>query len=70
MKRTMLENAVQPLDELRAIKIQADQHKTQNGIDLTYDQYVELLMSAASNYDTQFKPKEHHGIPAGRRAVY
>jgi hypothetical protein len=61
MKRIMLENAVQPLEELRAIKIQADQHKTQSGVDLTYDQYVNLLTSAASNYDTQFQPKERSG---------
>lgn len=70
MKRTMLENAVQPLTELRAIKIQADQHKTQSGIDLTYEQYVDLLMSAASNYDIQFKPKDRHGSAPSRRAVY
>jgi hypothetical protein len=70
MKCIMLENAVQPLEELRAIKIQADQHKTQSGVDLTYDQYVNLLTSAASNYDTQFQPKERSGNTSNRRAIY
>jgi hypothetical protein len=52
VKRTMLENAVGQYPELRAVKTQAAQHKTQNGgIDLTYDEYCSLLMSAAQEYD-------------------
>jgi hypothetical protein len=70
MKRIMFENAVQPLEELCAIKIQADQYKTQSTVDLTYDQYVHLLMSAASNNNTQFRPKERSGNPSSRRAIY
>ena len=69
-KRTMLENAVHDLDELRQVKAQADQHKTQSGRDLTYDQYVELLKSAASTYDAQFVPKLRSAARAPRRAVY
>jgi hypothetical protein len=57
----MLQNAVHPLEELRAIKTQADQHKTQSGVDLTYEQYIHLLVSAAMNYDSQFLPKNHQG---------
>ena len=70
LKRTMLENAVNPIEELRVVKAQANQHKTQSGVDLTYEQYVNLLVSAASNYDTQFMPKERQGQPSPRRAVY
>ena len=70
LKRVMLQNAVHPLEELRAVKTQADQHKTQSGVDLTYEQYVHLLVSAATNYDTQFLPAERQGQPSPRRAVY
>jgi hypothetical protein len=38
IKRNLLENAVGQVQELRAIKTQAAQHKTQNGgIELTYE---------------------------------
>ena len=48
----MLENAAGQYQELRAVKSQAAQHKTQNGgIDLTYKQYCTLLLSAAQEYD-------------------
>jgi hypothetical protein len=67
MQRMLLENAVHPLEELRAVKNQADQHKVQGGKELTYDEYESLLLSAANNYDSQFKPKSG---PNGRRAVY
>jgi hypothetical protein len=70
-KRHMLQNAVHPVQELRAVKTQADQHKTQTGKELTYDQYVNLLLSAASPaYDAQFAPKTHFAARAPRRAVY
>jgi hypothetical protein len=66
----MLQNAVRPVQELRAVKTQADQHKTQTGKELTYDQYVNLLLSAASAYDAQFAPKTHFAARAPCRAVY
>ena len=53
-KRAMLENAIQPIPELRAVKVQADQHKVQTGWNLSYDQYLSLVESAAANYDSQF----------------
>ena len=65
LQRTMLENAVHPIDELRAIKVQADQHRTQTGTDLTYSQYCDLLMSASQQYDQKLMtpmrrtPKRH-----------
>jgi hypothetical protein len=67
----MLQNAVHPpVQEIRAVKTQADQHKTQTGKELTYDQYVNLLLSAASAYDAQFAPKTHSAARAPCRAVY
>jgi hypothetical protein len=57
-KRTMLENAVAPVEELRQVKINAELHKTKTGESLSYEEYVSLLLSAASTYDDQFKPKK------------
>jgi hypothetical protein len=54
----MLENAVAPLEELRQIKNNADLHTTRTGESLTYDQYSNLLLSAASAYDSMYtQPK-------------
>jgi hypothetical protein len=66
----MLQNAVHPVQELRAVKTQADQHKTQTGKELSYDQYVNLLLFAASAYNAQFAPKTHFAARAPCRAVY
>jgi hypothetical protein len=50
---------------------QINKYKTQAGKELTYDQYVNLLLSAASAYDAQFAPKTHFAARgAPRRAVY
>ena len=54
LQRTMLENAVHPLQELRAVKLQAEQHKTQTGKSLSLLEYSQLLQSAAVTYDAQF----------------
>ena len=52
VKRAMLENAVAQVPELRAVKTQAAQHKTQNGgLGLSYDQYRNLLASAVQYAD-------------------
>jgi hypothetical protein len=66
----MLLNAVHPVQELRAVKTQADQHKTQSGTDVTYDQYVRLLLSAASTYYAQFTTKTPFAARTPRHAVY
>ncbi|HEY9711418.1 MAG TPA: hypothetical protein V6D48_24640 [Oculatellaceae cyanobacterium] len=52
-QRAMLENAVHPITELRQVKLQADQFKTQSGKQLTYEEYCSLLLSAAQQYDMQ-----------------
>ena len=56
-KRTMLENAVAPIDELRQIKNNADLEKTKTGRTLTFSEYTSLLLSASAAYDEEFKPK-------------
>ena len=59
-----------PVTALWAIKDQADQHKTHSGITLTYEQYCNLLLSAASNYDASFVPKEAPFTRSKTRGVY
>jgi hypothetical protein len=56
-KRVMLQNSVNGIDELRQVKNTADHMATTSGTMLTYDEYVTLLLSAASAYNDQFKPK-------------
>jgi hypothetical protein len=54
--RTMLENAAAKISELRSVKAQTDQHRTQTGKSLTYPQYCQRVLSAAQQYDAQFEP--------------
>ena len=70
MKRTMIENAVFPIAELRAVKVQADQNKTRDGKELTYRDYVQLLLSAAQSFDNQFSHKNITAARPTRRNVY
>ena len=70
MKRTMIENAVFPIAELRAVKVQADQNKTRDGKELTYRDYVQLLLSAAQSFDNQFSHKNVAAARPTRRNVY
>ena len=57
-KRTMLQNAVHSINELRQVKNNADLLSTQGGVPLTYDEYTNLLMAAASAYDAQYQPQK------------
>ena len=57
-KRIILQNAVNGIDELRQVKNTADHMGTTTGKSLSYDEYITLLLSAASAYDDQFKPKK------------
>jgi hypothetical protein len=64
IKHVMLENAVHPIAELRAIKNQADQLKTNSGTALTYEEYSPLILSAAAfSYDTKLLSRARHGTP-------
>ena len=57
-KRTMLQNAVHGIDELRQVKNTADHLATSSGSKVTYDEYISLLLSAAAAYDAKFKPQK------------
>jgi len=70
MQRNLLENAVFPIKELCQVKSESDQHKVQTGKDFTYDQYVSLLLSAASTYDAQFQNKRPGSFGSNKRSVY
>jgi hypothetical protein len=67
-KRVLLQNAVNGIDELCLVKNTADHMATTSGTTLTYNEYVTLLLSAASAYNDQFNPKRskrhvlHHDI--------
>ena len=67
MQRTMLQNAVEGIPELNAVRIQADHQKVHDGKELSYDQYCSLLLSAAQTYDKKFFKKHP---PKSKRHVY
>jgi hypothetical protein len=54
----MLQNSVHPIEELRQVKNQADQYKTTTGNALSYDEYCNLLLSAAQQYDHALSGKK------------
>ena len=60
----MLENALASVGTLRTIKDQTDQHFSHSGRELTYEQYSNLIMSAANNYDIKFSSS---GIQSSRK---
>ena len=62
----MLENYVHPVKALRSVKDQADQLKIHNGREISYEQYSDLTIAAATNYDSQFKIN----TKKGSRTVY
>jgi len=66
----MLQNAVHPVMDLQNVKNQADQIKTQSGTKVNYEQYCNLLLSAASAYDASFAAKEAPSLWPKNRAVY
>ena len=61
MQRTMLKILVESIRELRNVVDQADQHKTHTGNELSYDQYCDLLISAANAYDDLLKFRASKG---------
>ena len=66
----MLENSVTKINKLRAVKDQASHDKVRTGKSLTYEQYQELLLSSAQNYDSQFTDARPTGRSRGTRTVY
>jgi hypothetical protein len=53
IKRVMLQTSVHEISELRSVKNHSDQHKTRTGVDLTFSEYLQLIESAASSYDSK-----------------
>jgi hypothetical protein len=53
-KGFMLEKAVSNISELRQVKNNADIEQTRSGSTLAFDQYLNLLLSAATAYDNPF----------------
>ena len=52
MKQMLLENAVNPIEELHAVKNTAQLLKVTSGNDPTFEQYCTLLATAAIQYDS------------------
>jgi hypothetical protein len=68
-KRTMLENAVHSISDLRQVQTQASHDKVRTGKAITFDQYMPLLLSASMVYDSSLgdsKPPKTRG----QRQVY
>jgi len=68
MQLALLQNAVVGLQALRAVKDNEDNSFARTGINLTYDQYSELLLSAAESYDLLIAHKK--GNKTATRGVY
>jgi hypothetical protein len=56
VKLLMLQNAVSDVPELHAVKVQASYDKARGLVALSYDQYCNLLLATASNYDLKNGP--------------
>ena len=54
IKRSILENDISGLAELRSVKITVTQLQVTNDRVDSYDGYISLLCGAAQIYDTQF----------------
>ena len=57
LMHTMLKTAVFGIEELRAVQNTADQLQVFTGKGQTYEEYCKLLISAATSYDDNHKPK-------------
>lgn len=68
LQRQMLENAVHDIPDLRNVKIQADHLRAFDGRTTTFNQYLNLLKSAAISYDSNFLPRG--SASTKRRTVY
>ena len=60
IKTIMLQNTVAGVSELHQVKTQSDHDRAHGGTTLTYEKYLNLLLSAASTYDSK------RGLTKGR----
>jgi hypothetical protein len=69
IKRVILQTAVHEILELRSVKTDSDQHKTRTWVDLTFSEYLQLIESAASSYDSKNR-KGQQPTARSKRSVY
>lgn len=69
LKRTLLQNAVNGITDLRQVKLNADQLVQANGTSTSYEQYRDLLLNACARYDAEWQSRAQRPVPA-RRTVY
>ena len=64
LKLTLLQNAVSDLSELRMVKMQDEQGQSKGEAPLKYEQYLPLLLSAATTYDQgrDIRPKSRYNL--------
>ena len=70
LMHTMLKTAVFDIEELRAVQNTADQLKLFTGKGQTYEEYCTLLISAATSYDDNHKPKSFSSRQNNTRKIY
>lgn len=68
LQLALIKNAVKGLQPFQTVKENEDNSFTRTGVNLKYEQYSELLLSAAENYDIQISPKK--GQKSSTRGVY
>ena len=54
----LLENAVNAVEDLRQVKVTAQLDETKGGSKLTYENYVSLLLAAATQYDSSISAQK------------
>ena len=70
--RTLLENAVNGITDLRQVKLNADQMLQARGTRMTYENYRDLLLNACARYDAEWhprRPRAPRGPAASRRTT-
>jgi hypothetical protein len=71
LKRTLLQNAVNGITDLRQVKLNADQLVQAGNAGLSYKQYRDLLIHACARYDAEWQARgTQQRIPNPRRTVY
>jgi hypothetical protein len=68
LQLTLIKNAVKGLQTFQTVQENEDNSFTRTGINLDYEQYSQLLLSAAENYDIQISPKK--GQKSSTRGIY
>jgi hypothetical protein len=70
VKKTLLQNAVNGIPDLRQVKLNADQLVQANGAATTYDKYRDMLLNACTRYDVDLQSRAQRSGAPTRRTVY